>query len=73
MLTTLDKSMLFCPVCDYLMSTYEDQFAMSEFSCCHNCFLTWAESRKKEWKEGWRPSKEEIQKQIVLKKRIILQ
>lgn len=72
MLTTLDNCKLICPVCDYLMSTYKDQFAMREYNCCHDCFLKWAESRKDAWKDGWRPTDDSIKAYIKHKERIIL-
>jgi len=72
MSTTLNNCKLICPVCNYLMSTYEDQFSMKEYNCCHDCFLKWAESRKEDWLAGWRPSDDSIKIHIVHKERIIL-
>ena len=69
---TLKECKLICPVCSYLMSSYEDQFSMKDYSCCHSCFLKWAESRKEDWKSGWRPSDKEVVEHVKLNQRIIL-
>ena len=58
----------FCPVCSMLMKgrstpTYYD------WGCCIHCFIEFlenSENRQKKWKEGWRPSKDEVD--IFLKK-----
>lgn len=58
----------FCPVCQLLMKgkstcTYYD------WKCCINCYIEFLEhsvNKQQQWKEGWRPSKEQID--IFLKK-----
>ena len=35
-----------------------------EYECCHKCYLQFAESRREEWKNGWRPKKEEVHKKF---------
>lgn len=56
---------LFCPVCDYLMSTDEDDVSYEEFGCCELCKDTFVYANKKAWVEdGWRPSKELVNERI---------
>jgi hypothetical protein len=45
---------------------------MKDYNCCHSCFLKWAESRKEDWKTGWRPSEKEVKAHVKLNQRIIL-
>lgn len=52
---------LCCPVCDFAMRTREDEAAYQECECCNRCALLWAHPRRAAWKEGWRPTPEQIQ------------
>jgi|TARA_Y100000310_G_scaffold296348_1_gene328537 hypothetical protein len=54
------KVPFFCPVCDFIMSNIEDSKFYNEFGCCSSCSMKFAQSRRAEWKLGWRPSKKEI-------------
>ena len=49
-----------CSICDCLMRSREDDVSFREFECCYKCAMTWAHSRRKEWAEGWRPSREQV-------------
>jgi ubiquitin C-terminal hydrolase len=55
-----NNSQMFCPICEFVMTSYSDYEAYEEYACCKECFLKFVESRKKKWKEGWRPKREEI-------------
>jgi len=68
---TYKLNTLFCSICDYLMTTHEDQFSQEKFDCCHDCYLKWVESRKSEWEEGWRPDPSKIELYKKEKQRII--
>jgi len=57
-----------CPVCDYLLRTNSDEKSFRLFGCCESCEMFWARPRQNEWKEGWRPSKEEINVKFGRKK-----
>jgi len=49
----------FCPICSGLMmgrSTY----SWYDYGTCVNCFIYFIEGRVQRWKEGWRPSAEEL-------------
>ena len=55
----------------FMLCTQEDFQINSEYFCCHECYLTFAESRKEKWKSGWRPKKVDINKYIKQRKRLI--
>jgi hypothetical protein len=55
---------LWCEVCNYLLLDEEDVISSKENNCCFNCWLTFGEMRKKEWKEGWRPDKATLSRYI---------
>ena len=52
---------LVCPLCDHAMRTREDEVSHHEFGCCGRCARIWAHPRRKVWKEGWRPTPEQVQ------------
>lgn len=58
---------LCCPLCDTMMRSRDDEEAFYEFSCCHFCALTWAHPRRQAWKEGWRPSRDQIDGALALR------
>lgn len=49
-----------CPTCNFLMRTRDDEAAYHEFGCCDRCGRLWAQPRRQQWKEGWRPSVEQV-------------
>lgn len=51
-----------CSVCGSLMRSRDDEVSYHEHSCCYRCALHWAHPRRKEWKEGWRPTPEQVAK-----------
>ena len=60
------KSTFFCTVCGFPV----DDFSNLDFKeTCSDCYLTFIESRKKEWLSGWRPSKSTIKKHIYNKEK----
>jgi hypothetical protein len=60
----------FCPVCEFIMKTSDDVMSYSEFECCHECKLKWAQARREIWSRGWRPDEEEIDAFIQQRKNI---
>jgi hypothetical protein len=58
--TESKKIGLFCKVCDYLLSSAQDIEASRQYNCCNDCYITFAESREEEWKNGWRPYDETL-------------
>ena len=67
---TKKEDLFFCKVCNFPLSSYEDFRAKNNYSCCFDCFTKFAESRKNEWKKGWRPTKDMISKHIKSKKQL---
>ena len=59
-----------CPVCCRLVKSQLDTFAFQDYGCCNECMLTWAQARREQWLDGWRPSpkmvKEELRKRSQL-------
>lgn len=51
---------LICGICNRLMRSHDDEISYNEFKCCNLCALQWAHPRRKEWNDGWRPSREMI-------------
>jgi hypothetical protein len=54
----------FCPVCGGLMKG-RSTFTFYDFGCCVDCYVWFLEDRPQKklmWKEGWRPSEEELKK-----------
>ena len=49
-----------CPLCDHVMRSHDDETAYREFECCNRCAMLWAQPRRQAWKEGWRPTKDQI-------------
>lgn len=47
---------LWCPLCECLMETSDDEDNFCELGCCAHCAMRWAHPRRKAWAEGWRPS-----------------
>jgi hypothetical protein len=67
------KDHFFCMICRFPLRTQEDFKQNKENNCCHECYLTYAESRKKEWKTGWRPDKETLEEYIYKRKSALVQ
>ena len=66
------KENFYCLVCNYPLKYIEDFNKNDQYKCCHECYLNFAEARKKEWLEGWRPSEKNIKSYINLRKEAAL-
>lgn len=54
----------FCPICGWMMKGSKSITTYYDYGCCIECFIYWLDckpARQKAWKEGWRPSPEEVQ------------
>ena len=60
----------YCDICKYPFLTKDDFSVKSEFNCCHECYLTFAEARKAKWKEGWRPKQDQVDSYIDSKRKL---
>lgn len=56
-----------CPLCESLMKNRDDEVAFIDFGCCHLCALLWAHPRRQAWKDGWRPSIDEVKHAVSLR------
>ena len=65
--TNIEES-FFCTLCAYPLVSYDDFVHHKDWNACHNCFLQFIESRKKEWQEGWRPLKEDFKEYLKTRK-----
>ena len=61
---------LFCEVCDFAFFSIDDEKSYSEFKCCSMCADEWAYAYKEKWKNGWRPTEDQMI--LYLKKRSIV-
>ena len=63
----------FCKLCKFPLSSFLDFKYSKEYDgACNECYLTFIEARRKEWKEGWRPDKETLETHIYTRKQTIL-
>jgi hypothetical protein len=56
-----DFPSFFCPVCEFMIETRKDSSYIMSTGCCENCATYFAEPRRKQWQEGWRPSRDELE------------
>ena len=53
-----------CNVCGSLLKDFDDMIEYKQYNCCYNCSIKWAQHNDAEWKNGWRPSQEEVTQEI---------
>jgi len=63
-----EKVPLECPVCSSLMTT-NDIADYNKYTCCRSCSLLLAQPNKAKWKDGWRPSKTELNRVVKNRER----
>jgi hypothetical protein len=66
---TKEKQKFFCDICEFPLLTMMDFSSEREYGCCNECYLTFAEARRKAWKEGWRPEESAVEEYIYLRKK----
>ena len=59
---TNSKRKLWCNLCEYVLVTYEDIQSNKKNGCCEECWLRFGQPRRSEWKSGWRPDKETLER-----------
>jgi len=69
----ITKERFYCEVCQYPLLTAEDFEKDSEYACCYECYLQFAESRREEWKNGWRPKKSVVNSYISIRRKLYKQ
>lgn len=57
-----DAIPLFCPVCNRQMKNAQDAHFYRKYQACTMCSTFFAEKYQEEWKNGWRPTKDEYSK-----------
>ena len=60
----------YCQICSYPLMTNQDFDINKKYECCNECYMTYVESRKQEWKNGWRPEKTAVKDYILLKSKL---
>jgi len=64
-----EKQSFFCETCEFPLLTISDFSSNKEYNCCNECYLTFVEARKQEWKKGWRPEESAVEEYIYLRKK----
>ena len=73
--TTSDKNTtnFFCVLCSFPLASQEDFSTSCDWNgTCHECYLTFIECRRKDWKDGWRPDKETLEEYIYSRRKVLL-
>lgn len=52
---------VFCPQCSFVMKGTRSNVTYYQYDCCVNCFIEFIETREQRWKDGWRPSPEQLE------------
>ena len=68
--TAKEKDKFYCVTCKFPLASNDDFKCNRDYKCCYECFLKFVESRKKEWKDGWRPKQNLIDSYIENRKDI---
>ena len=63
-------SNFFCKICNYVLITQKDFLCDKEYNCCSECYLQFVESRKEEWKKGYKIDKIELSKYLNIRKQL---
>ena len=50
----------FCPICGFAMRNIEDRFSYSSYNCCNSCENKWVYKDLNAWKNGVKPTIDEI-------------
>ena len=69
---SIKKSNFFCDICSYPLVMRVDFMKHDEYGCCFECYMTFAEARKEEWKKGYRPDQTKVDEYIYLRKKMCI-
>ena len=50
----------FCNICEFPHDLSRDWSYFEKFEMCQECATSLVEARQEDWKNGWRPSQEQI-------------
>lgn len=56
---------LFCPICEAIMKFFYDEESFKKFECCDSCSNYFVYPNMEKWKNGWRPSKDDVQSKFA--------
>lgn len=62
----------FCKICESTIRTEDDSKSASKFKACFNCSVDFIYPNIELWKDGWRPSRDEINSKLKLRSAIML-
>ena len=65
-----EEDSFFCGLCKFPLITGDDFSYNREFSCCHECYVRFAESVRDKWKDGYRPDKTDVEEYIYKRKKL---
>ena len=68
--TNLESNSFFCEICNYPIITQKDFDSSKGYNCCHECFLQFAQSRREEWKRGFKIDKTELSEYLNIRKQL---
>lgn len=51
----------FCPLCKCIMKGSLSVCSYYDWGVCVNCKIEFVECREQQWKDGWRPTQEQIE------------
>lgn len=57
----------YCEVCKFLLRTRDDELSYQDLSCCSWCAMTFANTNRAAWFDGWRPSEQEVNDALKLR------
>ena len=60
-----DPVPLFCVVCDTPNTDPDDAVSHRQDGCCRLCSLRWVDANREAWTTGWRPSSDDVAREIV--------
>ena len=65
-----NKASFFCKICSYPLITQKDFSSNDKYKCCEECYLTFVQSRKEEWKKGFKIDKADLSKYLNIRKQL---
>ena len=55
-----NKVGLWCKLCQFVLITAEDFACVKDHNCCEECWMTFGQMRQEDWRVGWRPDSETL-------------
>lgn len=68
--TECASNSFFCKICKYPLITQKDFASSKDYNCCNECYLNFVQSRKEEWKKGFKIDKTELSKYLNIRKQL---